>query len=554
MGTMISPMNDSSSSWAPTHRSGLASLPLALLGAACVAPGSMRVEVRAIDEPVQASSAAATTPASARSASSASRSADQRPVEHAGPRVAGSQPIEAPSTANVVAGWPLASSFVRGTVDDTQASEGPWLLSEQLALPEWLDLTLEQQIRYEGLDEDFRKDFSGSNQLWSVRHVLGATIEGDSTWGQVEIADVRALDVPTGKFISPGIVDALDLLTAMVGFRWEDAIADGDSLDLRLGRQTLDLGARRLVARNRFRATINAFTGAASTWLGGDTRVDSFAFMPVQRLPTDPQELRDNVIEFDEEQERTLFTGVHVTWPVFDDTATGELYGYGLIEDDEADVEKLNRRLLTLGGRVSDMPGPGEFGYDSETALQFGKSRASKSSTEDLDHLAWWTHLTVQYRFEGTTRPRLGFLFDWGTGDDDPNDGQNNRFDGLYGARVPELGPAALYGPFSRNNLISPGVRFEFDPAPDVAVRMTHRLYWLDSDTDFFGATRLRDATGNSGSFGGQGFDARVRYDIAPGNLRLEAGFAHLFAGEFMDEVDGEGDTTYFYVQTNLTL
>ena len=47
-----------------------------------------------------------------------------------------------------------------------------------------------------------------------------------------------------------------------------------------------------------------------------------------------------------------------------------------------------------------------------------------------------------------------------------------------------------------------------------------------------------------------------VRYDVAPGNVRLEGGFAYLFAGDFMDEAPNsrrQGDVTYAYTQIALT-
>jgi hypothetical protein len=84
----------------------------------------------------------------------------------------------------------------------------------------------------------------------------------------------------------------------------------------------------------------------------------------------------------------------------------------------------------------------------------------------------------------------------------------------------------------------------------------TDRAYWLASDTDAWTTSGLRDPAGDSGSFIGHQLEARVRWDVLPGNVRLEVGGAYLFAGEFIDNAPnatGQGDTTYGYVALDLT-
>jgi hypothetical protein len=88
-----------------------------------------------------------------------------------------------------------------------------------------------------------------------------------------------------------------------------------------------------------------------------------------------------------------------------------------------------------------------------------------------------------------------------------------------------------------------------------VELGATHRLYWLASDTDAWTTSGLRDATGRSGSFVGNQLEAYARWDVVPGNVRLEAGGAHLFAGGFIENAPnatGQGDSTYGYVSLDL--
>ena len=70
--------------------------------------------------------------------------------------------------------------------------------------------------------------------------------------------------------------------------------------------------------------------------------------------------------------------------------------------------------------------------------------------------------------------PRLIFQYDYASGDDDPNDADNNRFDTLYGARRFDFGPTGIYGPFARANLSTPGMRIKLKPAANMLLAFLH--------------------------------------------------------------------------------
>ena len=72
----------------------------------------------------------------------------------------------------------------------------------------------------------------------------------------------------------------------------------------------------------------------------------------------------------------------------------------------------------------------------------------------------------------------------------------------------------------------------------------------------FRGEYRLRyetlDGQFAADRYVGHQSELRIRWDVLPGNLRLEAGGARLFAGGFTrnaPNVAGQGDATYGYVQ-----
>ena len=100
-----------------------------------------------------------------------------------------------------------------------------------------------------------------------------------------EIMDSRQYLSDAGSLIDTGQVNALEVLQAQV--RWDAGpLFTGGKHRIQLGRETLDLGNRRLVARNAYRNTINAFTGVDWLWTGDSGgSIRSFAFLPVRRLP-----------------------------------------------------------------------------------------------------------------------------------------------------------------------------------------------------------------------------------------------------------------------------
>lgn len=117
-------------------------------------------------------------------------------------------------------------------------------------------------------------------------------------------------------------------------------------------------------------------------------------------------------------------------------------------------------------------------------------------------------------------------------------------------------GPTGIYGPLGRNNISSPGVRLEVKPSKRWDGFLFYRAAWLDSATDSFASTRVRDASGASGKFGGHQIEARARYWIVPKALRLDTGAAALFHGRFLEtapNTNGFGDTLYGYIDVTVS-
>lgn len=446
------------------------------------------------------------------------------------------------------------------SVDDSPEEEAkPWRLADALGTPEWLTLRGQQRTRYETVDGQFRAGRTGEDHIFAFRTRIEAIARrGDWELGG-EIMDSRQSSADMGTPLSTGIVNAVEVLQAWVGWNVEDLFGTGDQGKLIFGRHTMDIGSRRLVARNRYRNTINNFTGLNGTLKTADG-VDNRAFfvLPVRRRPTDFDGLRDNHIQLDEETEHVRFFGVHSKNPNLIAGASTEFYAFGLHEDDGGGFATRDRSLTTAGARVEKKRSPGALDYEFELVYQFGDSRASRSGsdTTDLDHKAFFHHSEVGYSLEGSWKPRIALELDVASGDDDPTDGENNRFDTLYGARRGEFGPTSIYGPFARSNLFTPGLRLDLAPRDDVGLMFSYRLHSLESDRDAWTAAGVVDPTGNSGDDLGQFAEVRVRWKAVPDSVHFEGGVGRHFTGSFVDNApnsNGEGDTTYAYLEVTFS-
>ena len=461
-----------------------------------------------------------------------------------------------------IRGLVLALVLTMAVAAEAQTTEGtsrPWRLSEALG-SDWLELSGHHRSRYETLDEQFRGGSSGSDQIWVLRTTLKAETKLDKVELTAEVIDSRQELADDGTPINTGIVNALELLQACVGIDLAGVLPWGGKGKLQVGRHTIDIGSRRLVARNRFRNTINNFTGISGAWTApSGERVRVFYVLPVSRLPSDRKSLLDNDREFDEEGSEVQFWGLHTALPELLPRSTGEFYLFGLHEDDAPDRPTSNRNLYTMGLRFYRKPAPGQFDFELESVYQTGESRASEADTDriDLDHFAHFQHVHAGYTFDMPWSPRAVLQFDYASGDRDPNDGDNNRFDTLYGARRFEFGSTGICGAFARSNLISPGGRLIMRLRRNLTVVIADRWYWLASDTDAWTTAKFRDVTGSSGSYLGNQAEVGIRLDMYPRNLRLETGIAHLFAGKFQEnagDADGrDNDTTYAYLQAAFT-
>ncbi len=435
----------------------------------------------------------------------------------------------------------------RDTADAVLVESGNWqwnrYLNAALNLPRWLDLGLDQRTRFEVYDHPWRVSQTQGRtdpqiqQRTRVRVGLNTELIRFLFEGQ----DARVHLTEPGDFVNESIKNEFDILQALVSLTAKDFLGTGLRTDLHVGRLTMDIGHRRLIARNEFRNTTNAFDGIH--WQLANTEAWRFRAFLVEPVII-------NSTQLDEQSARYVFWGTflenhQVPWLRFN------LYYFGL-NDQRSSTVTAQRTFSTFGLSLYERPRHRWLDYELESVLQAGHRGNTK-------HLAHFHHVSLGYTFDYLWEPRFQVFYDYASGDRNPNDSQDSAFDSLFGARRFEYMPTGNFGPFFRTNISSPGWRLALTPANSWKFQLKHRIWYLATARGAFGSSAIRDQTGSSGNFLGHDIEVRLQWAITS-YLEIDAGYDQWFKGSYFNRLPptaglppgGNKDTDYFYVFTNI--
>jgi hypothetical protein len=363
--------------------------------------------------------------------------------------------------------------------------------------------------------------------------------------------DSRTLANDEGSFANGTTTNTLEPIQAYVA--WQHGAGT-----VRIGRVTQDLGKRRLIGRNRYRNTVNNFTGVDWSWAGEDGRAaHAFYWQPMRALPSDSASVLDNEHELDRGLRGSAISGLFYHFPTLASGLGLETYVF----DAEAAAvvdPAIAFDLVTAGARAYRGPRPAQWSYEIEAVLQRGDSGGNVGGVAraDLDHRASFLHFEIGYQFDVPAAPSLILQYDRATGDEDPADGRIDRFNTLFGPRRFDFGPTGIYGIANRSNIDSPGVRLTFRPAPRWQAMLAYRSLRLQEPRDGWIGSGWRDATGAAGDSIGRHLEGSFTWAAIPERLSVETGFAHLWAGRFAEQTAGaafRGDPQYFYCAITTT-
>lgn len=113
------------------------------------------------------------------------------------------------------------------------------------------------RVRGEALSGQFRADAPARDEVLTTRTTLSLGYDAGRVRYGAEVFDSRAFGQDRRSSVGTGEVNALELVQAYVDV---DLDAPGERT-LRVGRMTMDIGSKRLVSRQNFRNTTNAYTG-----------------------------------------------------------------------------------------------------------------------------------------------------------------------------------------------------------------------------------------------------------------------------------------------------
>ncbi len=446
----------------------------------------------------------------------------------------------------------------------TAIAEPAFLLEESVKAPDWLTLEGQARVRYESLDGQFRSGRAGSDQLLLFQTLVLAEAKTGPVSLGLEVQDSRTYLGDSGTPLSTSFVNPLDILQLYA--RIDDLpglLGENSETQLVLGRQTVSIGSRRQIERVEFANVVFSYTGAHLT--SASTRGDELNLLfvvPTGRFPATRPGLDANQISGDEEQWGRRIWGVHYSragiLPQAIPGLSGEVFVYGLEEEDRPGVQTPDRSYILPGFRLYRKPQTGQWDVDLEGALRKGTRYASSSpaDTASLAVDASMLYAALGYSFSGAWRPRVSLEYYYASGDDDPGDQRFDQHERLFGSRRTDLNNTSIHGPLTPANLSAPGFRLQLTPNTRWDGWIQYHAAHLASATDSWVIAQRRDPTGRSGTFIGHMLDARARYWVVPDNLRLELGASGLLYGEFATSVPNgpAGDGTLFgYVQLVFT-
>jgi hypothetical protein len=393
---------------------------------------------------------------------------------------------------------------------------------EQFRDVKWLDVGLDFRSRYEYRENDYRTwtdTSSGSavrrfrpdpDNLWLLRTraYIGVRDILDPLRFAVEFEDARSYNGLYER--TDAEVNEFELIQAYGEFYFDNALGRNRPLSVRFGRQALELLDRRLIGNNQFRNTTNNFEGFRVHFGKKENNwdLDTFAFQPVERYKYD----------FDQPDEDTWIYGGVLSIRQWSKFITIQPYFLGRKQNgDPANPVAANRKadidIYAPGLRVYGLFGDSGFDFDADINKQFGRSGSLSGTSQTLrEHDALAYSLELGYTFDHAWKPRASLYYGYGTGDKDPGDNKNQRFDAFYGFNQ----PWSRNDYFSWDNIHAPKARLEFTPYKDVRIDTGYNAYWLQSDTAPWNRANLQDRTGRSGNFLGHEFDIRMVHKLNP--------------------------------------
>jgi hypothetical protein len=407
-------------------------------------------------------------------------------------------------------------------------------------------------LRYRYMDEKNRFRPGGpaqsDYQLWRFTPFIDMSYD-DKISAHVEAIDASAFGYDSPLFPLGIDVNRFDLLRAYVDFKLAD-VEGGGTLHYRFGRQFLKYGSQHLLSPLGWANTYRNFEGHKLMYSTKDWDIDGF-YMQSVNAPAGGTGY--GPVSFDTPDSDRTISGIYSTYKGMKDS-TLDLYW---LHFNEANLvtNRMGGERDTFGARLAGTKAVkecnkvvGMWNWDVEGALQTGNDEFGNPIEQNV--FAGFFSAIGGYRFNSMRwAPTVNGIFYYGSGDDDPTDGDINTVYTLY-----PLGHAywGLIDNFSGQNLIDYGI--------SASVKPHEKFTFLAAWHKF----KLAEANDNLYNLAGAPFalasdDIGSEVDLVgtlavTKNINVQLGYFWFFYGDGVNNsAFARPDAGQFYAQTVLT-
>jgi len=388
---------------------------------------------------------------------------------------------------------------------------------------------LDNRLRYESMG-DFRSSADDTGNVFynRLRVRSGITLEDTCT------LFIEGLDAREWTHSAPrrGNYDDLDLHQAYI----EAGEIGGSPLTMKLGRQKISYGKKRMLSAPTWSNKIRAFDAALVGLDTAPVKADLFAGYVISYEDS----------KFNEHNDDESLVGIYGTVTPRKNVLV-DIYLLGKDRTTGTDTNTVEQERRTVGVRANVIT-DSRLEIDAEAAYQFGDDG-------NLDVSAYAFACYVQQGLEGPMKPSLKAEFHIASGDSDASDDKSGTFMPPYQTTH---GPYGIIDFFKLQNMREIALSCTFSPTDTTKVQPEIHAYWLDDTNDSWyrssGKTLwTKSADSSPSSYAGSELSLVARQAVAAG-LKAEAGYSAFLCGDVADEISDDDVVHYGYVQVTFEL
>ncbi|MFH1799038.1 MAG: alginate export family protein [Candidatus Omnitrophota bacterium] len=307
------------------------------------------------------------------------------------------------------------------------------------------------------------------------------------------------------------------------------------NLSLKVGRQKLSYGKKRLLAAPTWSNQIRSFDAAV-------------AKLEFSKLTSDL--IFGNAVEYDsnnfnDSQEGEYLYGTYNTYKAFDFLLVdfyflSQIDRKTIVTGEDGRVGHLER--YTMGGRFN-VEAAKDLNFDFEGDYQFGEK-----GTSDID--AYALSFYAEKKFSAIFSPKVKLEFNLASGDNDLTNNEYNTFIPVYQTTH---GPYGIIDFFRWQNMREIALFTSFKPAAKLFLNPEFHWYWLDNEADAWyrssGSKMFSNTTGNTASYVGSEYSLVASYELNK-NTNFELGYSYFLCGDVAKKAGDNDGVSFGYLHT----